>query len=342
MIITVTPNAAIDKTLTVPNFQTGFRHRASDSLTLPGGKGVNVARALKNLGQPVVVTGLVGGRAGQQIVEGLTRENILNDVVHIAGESRTSTVVVDPTTMSQTEVIEYGPVVTPAELEALLDKIEYLAKGASVVVLAGSLPRKVPEDFYATAMQRLRRYRCYLVLDSYGEPLHRGVRARPHLVTPNVREAEDLVGHEFHDEQDIVDATAAICELGARNVIVKTTHGCIARFTRGRRSDVFRATIDGARGARQHGRLGRRVPRRLPRRAHVAARAAGLPARRPRRRRREHAALRRRRARPRAGAALRRDGRSGRARARRRGLSAASRPLCEWPRPLAGRVATRC
>ena len=114
MIITVTPNAAVDKTLTVPNFQTGFRHRASESLTLPGGKGVNIARALKALGEPVVVTGLVGGRAGQQIVEGLQRENILNDFVHIAGESRTSTAVVDPTTMTQTEVIEYGPVVTDA------------------------------------------------------------------------------------------------------------------------------------------------------------------------------------------------------------------------------------
>jgi 1-phosphofructokinase/tagatose 6-phosphate kinase len=243
VIITVTPNAAIDKTLTVPNFQTGFRHRASDSLTLPGGKGVNVARALKSLGQPVVVTGLVGGRAGQQIVEGLTRENILNDVVHIAGESRTSTVVVDPTTMSQTEVIEYGPAVSAQELEALLDKMEFLAKGASVIVLAGSLPRKVAEDFYSTAMERLRRYRCYFVLDSYGEPLRRGVRARPHLVTPNLREAEDLVGHEFHDEQDIVDATAAICDLGARNVIVKTPLGCVARFTRGKRSHVYRASV---------------------------------------------------------------------------------------------------
>jgi 1-phosphofructokinase/tagatose 6-phosphate kinase len=243
VIITVTPNAAIDKTLTVPNFQTGFRHRASDSLTLPGGKGVNVARALKALGQPVVVTGLVGGRAGQQIVEGLTRENILNDVVHIGGESRTSTVVIDPTTMSQTEVIEYGPVVTAQELDALLDKMEFLAKGASVVVLAGSLPRKVPEDFYAAAMDRLRRYRCYLVLDSYGEPLHRGVRARPHLVTPNLREAEDLVGHEFHDEQDLVDATAAICDLGARNVIIKTPLGCVARFARGKRSHVYQASV---------------------------------------------------------------------------------------------------
>ncbi len=243
MIITVTPNAAVDKTLTVPNFRTGFRHRASESLTLPGGKGVNIARALKELGEPVVATGLVGGRAGQQIVEGLQRENTLIDFVHIAGESRTSTAVVDPTTMTQTEVVEYGPVVTEAETEALLEKIEYLAKGARFVVLAGSLPRKVAEDFYATVLQRIRRHRCFVVLDSAGEPLRRGVRGRPNLISPNLREAEDLVGHEFHDDQDIVDGTAIMCEMGARNVVVKTQHGCVARFQVGRKQRVFRASI---------------------------------------------------------------------------------------------------
>jgi 1-phosphofructokinase/tagatose 6-phosphate kinase len=224
MIITVTPNVAVDKTLTVPNFQVGFRHRASESLTLPGGKGINIARALKALGQPVVVTGLVGGRAGQLVVEGLQRENLLNDFVHIGGESRTSTAVVDPTTGTQTEIIEYGPVVTGQEISTFMDKIEYLAKGARFLVLAGSLPRKVNEDFYAAVVQRVRRHRCFVVLDSSGEPLRLGVRGRPHLVVPNLREAEDLVGHEFHEEQDIVDATAMICELGARNVIVKTTY----------------------------------------------------------------------------------------------------------------------
>jgi 1-phosphofructokinase family hexose kinase len=243
VIITVTPNAAVDKTLTVPNFQTGFRHRASESLTLPGGKGVNIARALKGLGEPVVVTGLVGGRAGQQIVEGLQRENILHDFVHIAGESRTSTAVVDPTTTTQTEIIEYGPVVTPPEVAALLDKIEYLARGSRYVLLAGSLPRKMSEDFYAAVVQRVRRQRCFVVLDSAGEPLRLGVRGRPHLVTPNLREAEDLVGHEFHDDQDIADATGMICEYGARNVIIKTTHGCVARFQIGRRQRVFKASI---------------------------------------------------------------------------------------------------
>ena len=243
MIITVTPNAAVDKTLTVPNFQTGFRHRAPESLTLPGGKGVNIARALKTLGEPVVITGLVGGRAGQLIVEGLQRENILSDFVHIGGESRTSTAVVDPTTMTQTEVVEYGPVVTEAETEALLEKIEYLAKGARFVVLAGSLPRKMPEDFYASALQRIRKHRCFVLLDSAAEPLRRGVRARPSLVLPNLREAEDLVGYEFHDDQDLVDATGIVCEMGARNVIIKTQYGCVARFQVGRKQRVFRATV---------------------------------------------------------------------------------------------------
>lgn len=243
MIITVTPNAAVDKTLTVPNFQTGYRHRASESLTLPGGKGVNVARALKALDEPVVVTGLVGGRAGQQIVEGLQRENILSDFVHIGGESRTSTAVVDPTTTTQTEVVEYGPIVTEPETAGLLDKIEYLAKGSRFVVLAGSLPRKVSEDFYATVLQRIRRHRCFVILDSAGEPLRLGVRGRPNLVVPNLREAEDLVGHEFHEDQDVVDATAMIAELGARNVVVKTPHGCVARFQLGRKQRVFRASI---------------------------------------------------------------------------------------------------
>jgi len=243
LIITITPNAAVDKTLTVPNFQTGHRHRSSEALTLPGGKGINIARALKALGDPVVATGLVGGLAGQQIAEGLQRENILHDFTFIAGETRTSTVVVDPTTMRQTEIIEHGPAVSGAEIEALLDKIDYLAKGARFVVMAGSLPRKVPGDFYAQVVERVRKRRCYTVLDSAGEPLRQGVKGRPDLVCPNLREAEDLVGHEFHDAQDIIEATAIICEMGPRIVIIKTPHGCVARFRTGGRERAYTASV---------------------------------------------------------------------------------------------------
>jgi 1-phosphofructokinase family hexose kinase len=243
MIITVTPNAAIDKTLTVPNFHTGFRHRASQSLTLPGGKGVNIARALKTLEQPVIATGLVGGRTGQQIVEGLTREGILNDFVRIQGESRTSTAVIDPTNMSQTEINEYGPVVTEQERQAFLEKVDYLAKGAHYVIIAGSLPRRLPDDFYQQVLQTVKRHRCLSVLDSSAQPLRLGVRGRPDFVSPNVREAEDLVGHEFHDEQDVIDATGIIREMGAQNVIITMPDGCFARVKHGRRIRVFHASI---------------------------------------------------------------------------------------------------
>jgi 1-phosphofructokinase/tagatose 6-phosphate kinase len=145
--------------------------------------------------------------------------------------------------MSQTEVIEYGPVVTAPEVTAFFEKIDYLAKGARFVLLVGSLPRKMQEDFYAVVMQRVRRHRCFIVLDSAGEPLRLGMKGRPHLVVPNFREAEDLVGHEFHDDQDVVDATAMLCDMGARNAIIKTPLGCVARFQVGRRQRVFRANI---------------------------------------------------------------------------------------------------
>ena len=143
MIITVTLNAAIDKTLAVPNFRLGRRHRAVEQTAMAGGKGVNVARALRALGQPVIATGIAGGPTGTRIVEHLTDEGILNDFVRIREESRTSTAVVDPTSGEQTEINEHGPHVSEAELDLFVDKLLYLAKGAAVCVFAGSLPRGV-------------------------------------------------------------------------------------------------------------------------------------------------------------------------------------------------------
>ena len=134
MIVTVTLNAALDRTLTVPNFQRDHRHRASQVLSLAGGTGINVARALKRLDVPVVATGLAGGRTGTRIVEELTSEAILNDFVRIGEDSRTSTAVVDPMESSYTEINEWGPRVEPEELEMLLEKLHYLARGADFVV----------------------------------------------------------------------------------------------------------------------------------------------------------------------------------------------------------------
>ena len=225
MIVTVTLNAALDRTLTVPNFQQGHRHRASQGLTLAGGKGINVARALKRLDVPVVATGLAGGRTGTRIVEELTAEAILNDFVRIGEESRTSTAVVDPMGGSFTEINEWGPNVLGDELEVLREKIRYLSRDASAVVFAGSLPRGVTESFYADAIRELNRAGVRTVLDAEGEPLRLGVEAEPWLVAPNQHEAEALVGQELDDE-DFLMALDSIADLGARAVLITREDGC--------------------------------------------------------------------------------------------------------------------
>jgi 1-phosphofructokinase family hexose kinase len=241
VIVTVTVNAALDRTLTVPVFQIGYRHRSSEVLTLAGGKGINVARALKHLEVPVVATGLTGGRTGTRIVEELTSEAILNDFVRIAGESRTSTAVVDPTAGTYTEINEWGPEVTATELETLMEKLHYLAQGADFVVLAGSLPRKVPTSFYADAVRELARREVRVVLDSEGEPLRIGVEAAPFLVSPNQREAEQLVGQELEADDDFLMALDAIAEMGPRNVLITLENGCFALLRFGKKTRRIRA-----------------------------------------------------------------------------------------------------
>lgn len=228
MIVTVTVNAALDRTLTVPNFQAGFRHRASESLTLPGGKGVNIARALKTLGQPVIATGLAGGKTGIRIVEDLTAEGILNDFVRIRGESRTSTAIIDPTSNIQTEVNESGPEVTARELQAFLEKFTYIAKGADVVILAGSLPRKTKDSFYRDLVNAMASSDTVVMLDTAGEPLRLAIKAGPDFVSPNVYEAEALIGYEFGDDEDFLRAAGQLGKLGAGSGIITHPGGCYA------------------------------------------------------------------------------------------------------------------
>src|SRR5690606_2870024 len=129
-----------DRTVAVPNFRLGHRHRAVETRTVAGGKGVNVARALALLGRPVIATGFVGGPTGTRVMEELRQESILTDFTPIAGETRINLAVVDPTSGEQTEINERGPAVSPEEVESFVARLRYLASGARACVLAGTLP----------------------------------------------------------------------------------------------------------------------------------------------------------------------------------------------------------
>ena len=177
MILTVTLNAAIDRTVAVPNFRLGRRHRAVESRTVAGGKGINVARALSLLGRPVIAAGFVGGPTGTRVLEQLREESVLTDFTRIAAETRINLAVIDPTSGEQTEINERGPAVSPEEVKRLFERIGYLASGAKICVLAGSLPPGAGDDLYARLIADLRRRGVPVVLDAEGEAMLAGVRA---------------------------------------------------------------------------------------------------------------------------------------------------------------------
>jgi 1-phosphofructokinase/tagatose 6-phosphate kinase len=211
---------------------------------MAGGKGVNVARALKTLDQPVIATGFAGGPTGVRIVEQLTDESILNDFVRIREESRTNTAVLDPTSGEQTEINERGPAVSAREFEIFRDKLVYLARGAEIVVIAGSLPHGVDTEAYASLIRELRKLGVTTIVDTDGEPLRHAVRAEPTIISPNVNEAEELVGHEFNDEADMVAAVREMATLGAREAIMTVHDGCFASLPSEHGPLLLRGRID--------------------------------------------------------------------------------------------------
>jgi 1-phosphofructokinase family hexose kinase len=228
MILTVTLNAAIDRTVAVPNFRLGHRHRAVESRTVAGGKGINVARALKRLGRPVIAAGFAGGPTGTRVLEQLREEDVLTDFTRIAAETRINMAVIDPTSGEQTEINERGPAVSAEEVEVFLTRLRYLARGAKLCVIAGTLPPGAGSDLYARLVKDLNERGVPVVLDAEGEAMLAGLRAGAAIVTPNEREAEELVGQEFADGDDLVHGLSELVRLGAAEAAITRPDGCVA------------------------------------------------------------------------------------------------------------------
>jgi 1-phosphofructokinase/tagatose 6-phosphate kinase len=225
MILTVTLNAAVARTMVVPSLNLGQRHRASESISLAGGKGMNIARSLRELGAPVLATGFAGGRSGDAIRDGLSEAAIPFDLVEISGSSRTSTAIVDPTSGAQTEINEYGPLVTQEEAREFNRRLEFLMEYASAVVFAGSLPEGIDEDFLAELVRRAREREIFTVVDSTPQVLKAALKAHPSLVSPNQSEAESVAGFDFIEEDDFSRGTARLVELGAERSCVTSPEG---------------------------------------------------------------------------------------------------------------------
>ncbi|MFD5396660.1 1-phosphofructokinase family hexose kinase [Streptomyces sp. NPDC127097] len=194
MILTVTLNAALDITYRVPRLQPHTTNRITEVSERPGGKGLNVARVLAALGHRTVATGFAGGGTGEALRALLAETAVTDALVPVGGATRRTVAVVDAATGDTTQLNEPGPVVSPAEWDTFLGTYRELLGEARAVALCGSLPPGVPVDVYARLTRGARSAGVPVLLDTSGEPLRRGLAARPDLAKPNADELAALTG----------------------------------------------------------------------------------------------------------------------------------------------------
>ncbi|WP_405671659.1 1-phosphofructokinase family hexose kinase [Streptomyces sp. NBC_01530] len=230
MILTVTLNTALDITYRLPALTPHASHRVTEVTERPGGKGLNVARVLAALGHEVTVTGFTGGATGRAVQEQLTAvPGLVDALIPVTGATRRTIAVVDARSGDTTQLNEPGPTITPAEWTAFQEAYEGLLAPASAVALCGSLPPGVPVGAYAGLIRTARSAGVPVLLDTSGEPLRRGIAARPDIVKPNTDELAELTGsHDpLRGAQDARrrGAHAVVASLGAKGLLAITPQG---------------------------------------------------------------------------------------------------------------------
>ena len=220
MIYTLTLNPAIDREFTVNAVEFDTVLQATESQVDFGGKGFNVSRLLKSMGTPSTALGFVGGRAGEQMRDGLRLLEITTDFVWISEETRTNISIVTQSHDHYIKVNEKGPLVDESKQRELLGKIESIARSGDWWVLGGSLPPGVPDSFYAQITEILNDRKAITILDTIGESLRLGCGAKPFLVKPNAEEACHLTGLPVENTAQVELAATDIRKMGAQNVVI--------------------------------------------------------------------------------------------------------------------------
>lgn len=220
MIITVTMNPAIDKTVDLEHMVSGGLNRLKNVIVDAGGKGINVSKTIKELGGKTVATGFLGGSGGLLIQKVLKEQGIQADFIEIKNEVRTNLKVVEADG-NVTELNEPGPVVTEEELEALTQKLLSYANEEALFVLAGSIPNGIKKDVYKNLTFRLKEKGAKVFLDADGELFIHALEACPDIIKPNRHELEEYFHKDYRvDEAELITMGKQLLEKGIGMVAI--------------------------------------------------------------------------------------------------------------------------
>lgn len=205
MIYTITLNPTLDITYTLDCFEFGESVKAKDVQKSPGGKGINVSRALRSMGVESVAMGLIGGYSGEEVIHLLQQEGLILQIVRIKNETRTNVIVIGEQDGKELVIRAAGPVVEQTETECITNIFFRVANRPEVLVLSGSLPKGVRKDIYYSIIKEGRSRGTKVVLDAGGEPFKLGIEAGPYLIKPNLEELEELAGRELISDGAVIE-----------------------------------------------------------------------------------------------------------------------------------------
>lgn len=231
MILTVSCNPAVDKTYNTSNIMIGQVNRMRDLVSIPGGKAVNVTKVLRQFKAHVTATGFIGGYTGEFIAEELKNMGVNTSFTTIRGLTRSNMNIIGDDGYV-TEILEPGPTVLSFEREDFLDRFRELVKISEYVVLSGSLTEGLSEDFYAKLIRICNDAGKKAFLDTSGEPLKKGIEAKPYCIKPNRRELEYAVGKKLSTEAEIIQAAYEYIKMGVTKVLVSLGEKGLLQITK--------------------------------------------------------------------------------------------------------------
>ena len=225
MIITVTMNPAIDKTVEIEKLQPGGLNRIQKVELDAGGKGINVSKTIHELGGESLAIGFLGGNSGKTIENVLTEWNIRHDFIWVDGETRTNTKVFEKNG-SVTELNESGPIITEEKVNELLLKIKEYTTSDTLIVLAGSIPAGVDKNIYARITELVHEKGGHVLMDADGELFRNALKASPDIIKPNRVELEEYAKADYRmSQEELTDMAKAFVAKGIQTVAVSMGMG---------------------------------------------------------------------------------------------------------------------
>ncbi len=217
MIYTVTFNPSLDYVVKVNNLKLGRVNRTEEEEVYPGGKGINVSIVLKNLGYDSSALGFIAGFTGNEIERRVSEFGCKSDFIKLnEGLSRINVKI---KSNEESEVNGGGPHINEEALNSLYKKLDNLKNG-DILVLAGSIPKSLPEDIYEKIMERLQKKEIKIIVDATKDLLVNVLKFKPFLIKPNNHELGEIFNVELRTDEEIIEYAKKLQDKGARNVLI--------------------------------------------------------------------------------------------------------------------------